>query len=68
MDDVTRELVAVGASFAARCQPCMRHHLVKAKEAGASKEDIRAAIELGKKISAAGNERMADFVDTVLDG
>jgi AhpD family alkylhydroperoxidase len=65
MDERTKELVAIGASFAARCQPCLRHHIAKAKEAGASAEDIRAAIDLGKKISAVGNDRMAEFADTI---
>jgi AhpD family alkylhydroperoxidase len=67
MDARTKELVAIGASFAARCQPCIRHHLAKAREAGASEEDIRAAVDLGKRISAVGNERMAEFTDTILD-
>jgi AhpD family alkylhydroperoxidase len=66
MDDRTKELVAIGASFAARCQPCLRHHLAKAREAGADEEDIRAAIDLAKKISAAGNDRMAEFTEKIL--
>ncbi|MEI6795883.1 MAG: carboxymuconolactone decarboxylase family protein [Methanomassiliicoccales archaeon] len=66
MDAQTKELVAIGASFAARCQPCIRHHLAKAREAGASEEDIRAAIDLGKRISAVGNDRMSEFVDNIM--
>ena len=66
MDAQTKELVAIGASFAARCQPCIRYHLVKAREAGASEDDIRTAIDLGQRISAVGNDRMAEFVDTIL--
>jgi AhpD family alkylhydroperoxidase len=66
MDERTKELVAIGASFAARCQPCIRYHLLKAKEAGASEEDIHTAIDMGLRISAIGNDRMSEFVDTIM--
>ncbi len=29
MDEQTKELVAIGASVAANCYPCMKHHLAK---------------------------------------
>ncbi len=34
MDDQTKELLAIGASVAANCYPCMKHHLAKCEDLG----------------------------------
>jgi AhpD family alkylhydroperoxidase len=34
MDERMKELVAMGASAAANCHPCMDHHLAKCDELG----------------------------------
>ena len=47
MDERTKELVAIGASVAANCYPCMKHHLAKCDELGVAAADIRAAAEVG---------------------
>jgi len=66
MEPRTKELAALAASVAAHCQPCFRHHLKKAREAGASEEDIEQAVELAERISAVGDQRMAEFVEGVM--
>ena len=38
MDERTKELVAIGASVAAHCSPCMKHHLAKCDELGETTE------------------------------
>lgn len=40
-----KELVAVGTSIAAGCQPCTAHHFKAARAAGASEEEIRQAVD-----------------------
>lgn len=47
MDDRTKELIAIGASVGAHCQPCLTYHVGKARELGIDEESIRAAIETG---------------------
>jgi AhpD family alkylhydroperoxidase len=47
------EMVAIGASIAANCEPCLRHHVMKAKELGISRADMARAVELGAKIKDA---------------
>ncbi|UCF69471.1 MAG: carboxymuconolactone decarboxylase family protein, partial [Acidobacteriota bacterium] len=47
MDNRTRELIAIGASTTANCVPCLRHHLGKAREAGAEDAEIHTAIRVG---------------------
>ena len=59
MDEQTKELVAIGASVAANCYPCMKHHLAKCEDLGVAAAEIRAASEVGKMVNrgAAGNTR-----------
>jgi len=53
--------VAIAASVAGHCQPCLRHHLAKARGLNVSKEDIEDAIQLAKVISENGDIRMQEF-------
>ena len=66
MDQRTKELVAIGTSVAARCQPCFAHHLAKARELGIAEEDIKAAVDLAKRISEVGNIRMIEFAEITI--
>ena len=67
MDPKTKELVAIAASVAGRCQPCFRHHLTKAGELGIGEDDIREAVDLAERIGNAGGQRMDDFVKDLLN-
>jgi AhpD family alkylhydroperoxidase len=68
MEDKTREIAAIAASVAGHCQPCLKHHLEKARLSGVSEEDIQGAIKLAKIISEKGDERMLEFADSLLHG
>ncbi|QLH74598.1 MAG: carboxymuconolactone decarboxylase family protein [Methanomassiliicoccales archaeon] len=68
MDERTRELVAIAASVAGRCQPCFRHHLERSRELGVSDEDIRSTIALASRISEVGDQRMVEFVESLMKG
>lgn len=46
------ELVAVGASVGAGCQPCLSHHLQTGANAGLGGEQLLAAVASGERISA----------------
>lgn len=67
MNPKTKELVAIAASVAGRCQPCFRHHLTKARELGISEDDIREAVDLAERIGNAGGQRMDEFVKSLLE-
>jgi len=62
MDEKTRELIAIGASVSAHCQPCLAWHLAKAKEFGVIEEDIRAATELGFMVARGAESAMRKAV------
>jgi AhpD family alkylhydroperoxidase len=50
LDEKTRELIAVAASFTAHCEPCLTSHVKKAAAAGACEVAIREALEIAKEV------------------
>jgi AhpD family alkylhydroperoxidase len=50
MDEKTKELIAVGASITAHCQPCLEYHSKKSLEFGSDAEEIAEAIEMGNRV------------------
>ena len=66
MDERTQELIALGASVCAHCQPCLAYHVNKAKELGIDKESILAAIAVGHQVEKGSMAAMRQFSDGVL--
>ncbi len=58
LDEKTRELIAVGASITAHCEPCLAHHVKKASAAGACEKSIAEAVEVGKAVRTGANAAM----------
>ncbi len=67
MDDKTRELIAIGASITAHCQPCLTYHLGKARELGIDEQEIREAVAVGQKVEKGSMSAMRDFTQQSLD-
>ncbi len=63
-----KELIAVGASITANCQPCLQYHTDKALEFGATSGEIAAAIETGKQVRKGAHTEMDAFVSDVKAG
>jgi len=59
IDEKTLELIAVGASMAACCTPSLEYHIAAARKAGASPEELAAAIQIGKKVQQTPADIMA---------
>jgi len=51
MDNQMKELVAMGASAAANCHPCMDYHLAKCDELGIDRDDVAAAVTVGLMVN-----------------
>lgn len=66
MDEKTKELIAIGASVGAHCQPCLTYHVAKARELGIDDEMIRAAIETGHMVEKGAMSAMRKFSADVL--
>jgi AhpD family alkylhydroperoxidase len=61
MDERIKEIIAIGASVAAHCQPCLDYHLEKAKESGATEDDIKTAMKVGFMVEDGAGKFMRDY-------
>ena len=61
MEAHTKELVAIAAAIAGKCQPCFAYHAKQAQELGIPDDQIREAIQLAKDIRASGDKHMDGF-------
>jgi len=66
VDCRTKELIAIGASVTAGCKPCLEYHVGKAREHGASEEEIRAAVGVGKVVRKGAAGKMDDYMATLM--
>ena len=62
MDSQTKELVALAASLAARCQPCFAYHHQLARELGVDAERILEAVAVAKDVRAGADRKMDEFI------
>jgi AhpD family alkylhydroperoxidase len=61
LDNRIAELIAIGASVTANCQPCLEYHVDKALESGASELEIAQAIEVAKMVRKGAASKMDKF-------
>ena len=61
LDRKTKELVAIAASLAAKCQGCLEGHVRKALKSGASREEISEAIAIAIGVNAAAIVDLTDI-------
>lgn len=61
LDLRVQELIAVGASVTANCQPCLQYHSAKALENGVAADEVAEAIEVGKAVRKGASARMDKF-------
>ncbi len=50
LSKLNEELVAIGAAIAANCEPCLNHHVQKAREAGITDDQLRAAVTIAQRV------------------
>lgn len=63
MDEKTKELIAIGASVATNCQPCLTFHVDRAAEIGINEEEIREALAIGARVQKGGMNAMQRFIE-----
>ncbi len=66
LDTRITELIAIGSSVTANCQPCLQYHVDKARESGASDLDIAQAIEVAKMVRKGAAAKMDSFAATMM--
>jgi AhpD family alkylhydroperoxidase len=67
MDEKMKELIALGASVGAHCQPCLTYHVAKAKEMGIGEDEIREAIAVGHMVEKGAMSAMRQFSAGIFD-
>jgi len=67
MDETVKELIAIGASVGAHCQPCLEYHLKKAAEMGIDPEKVRQAVEIGHRVEKGSMAAMNKFSTAALE-
>ena len=65
LDYRIKELVAVGASVTANCQPCLEYHVGAAREAGAEEDEIAQAIEVAKMVRKGAVSKFDKFASSL---
>jgi AhpD family alkylhydroperoxidase len=61
LDRKTKELIAIGASLAAKCQGCLEGHVKKALKFGATREEISESIAIAIGVNAAAIVDLTDI-------
>jgi AhpD family alkylhydroperoxidase len=64
LDRKTKELIAIAASLAAKCQGCLEGHVKKALKFGATREEVSEAIAIAIGVNAAA---IVDLTDIAAD-
>jgi AhpD family alkylhydroperoxidase len=66
--DAVAELVAIGASIAANCEPCFKYHFQQAKKLGVSHEDMMRAVKTAQSVKEAPAKTMLQLAQRFLEG
>jgi len=66
MDAKLKEMIAIGASVTANCIPCIQYHFAKAREAGLTDTEIRAAVQVGKMVRKGAAQKWDEEIGALL--
>ncbi len=66
LDSAVKELIAIGASITANCQPCLHYHVSEARKAGAGEEAINEAVDVGKMVRSGAASKMNKYASELL--
>lgn len=67
LDEKTKELVALGASLAGNCFPCLRYHYKRCRELEIAVDDIRDALEMARTVKDVPNKNISDLANALLE-
>lgn len=66
MDERLKELIAIGASAAVNCHPCLDYHLAQCDRLGIGRDEVRAAVEVGLQVNRGAAAKTRDRADSLL--
>ena len=65
LDTKMKELIAIGASVACNCHPCVEFHTGKANEMNIEPELIKQAVEVGKMVRKGAATQMDELIEDI---
>jgi len=63
MNKKIEEMIALGASYALNCQPCMEFHKKAAIAAGVTAEEMQAAIGVADAVKTGAGKKSKQFAE-----
>ncbi|NLW83854.1 MAG: carboxymuconolactone decarboxylase family protein [Phycisphaerae bacterium] len=66
IDEKIKELIALGASVACNCHPCVKFHTDKARKMGIAANDIQTAYAVGQMVRKGAAGQMDELLKTVV--
>lgn len=66
MENKLKELIAIGASVACNCHPCVKFHTEKARKMNIEPVLINQAVGVGKMVRQGAAKQMDDLLNELL--
>ena len=63
LDANIKELIAIGASVSANCQPCVKYHVGKAREMKIDETEIQQAVDVGQMVRKGAASQMDELLE-----
>jgi AhpD family alkylhydroperoxidase len=67
LDEKMKELIAIGASIAANCHPCVKYHVGKARDIKIAEDEIRQALDVGKMVRKGAAGQMDKLLEELCE-
>jgi len=67
LDEKTKELVALGASLAGNCLPCLKYHYKRCRELGIAVDDLDEALEMAKTVKEVSIKKIYQLANSLLE-
>ena len=68
LDEKSKELIALGASLAGNCFPCLRYHYKKCRELGIDVDDLDVALDMAKTVKEVPIKKIYQLATLLLEG
>ncbi len=66
LDEHHMRLIAIGASIACNCQPCLEINIARARECGAGENELAQAIWVGKMVRKGAASKMDELIPSLI--
>ena len=66
VDKEISELIAIGASVSANCQPCVKYHIRKARQMNIEEKKIQQAIKVGIMVRKGAADQMDELISEII--